>query len=63
MAKKMTRKNAAHVLGAFNALIQGKDRELSDEMLIALNAVLDELLEHDVFGTEGQLDPRGDHRG
>lgn len=28
----------------------------------ALNEMLDELLENDFFGTEGQLDPRGDHR-
>jgi len=27
-----------------------------------LNAKLDELLSEDAFGTEGQCDPRGDHR-
>lgn len=27
-----------------------------------LNAFLDRLLEDDYFGTEGQCDPRGDHR-
>lgn len=29
----------------------------------ALNRQLDQLLDCDAFGTEGQLDPRGDHRG
>lgn len=28
----------------------------------ALTRVLDDLLAQDFFGTEGQLDPRGDHR-
>ena len=28
----------------------------------ALDAWLDEQLSNDVFGSEGQLDPRGDHR-
>jgi hypothetical protein len=28
-----------------------------------LNDFLDRLWESDAFGTEGQLDPRGDHRG
>lgn len=27
-----------------------------------LNALLDDLLTEDAFGTEGQLDPRGDQR-
>lgn len=28
-----------------------------------LNHILDEWHSSDAFGTEGQLDPRGDHRG
>lgn len=32
------------------------------EMATWLNRKLDELLALDAFGTEGQCDPRGDHR-
>jgi len=32
------------------------------ELAAWLNAKLDELLSMDAFGTEGQNDPRGDHR-
>jgi hypothetical protein len=32
------------------------------EMCSELNTFFDELLVQDFFGTEGQLDPRGDHR-
>lgn len=36
--------------------------ELRAEIATWLNAKLDELLGMDAFGTEGQCDPRGDHR-
>ncbi len=42
-----------------------KDGKAVDKKEVAgsLNEVLDGLLGDDAFGTEGQNDPRGDHRG
>lgn len=43
------------------------DRESDEDTRIdvahASTVMLDALLEADAFGTEGQHDPRGDHRG
>lgn len=36
--------------------------ELRTELATWLNKKLDQLLAQDAFGTEGQADPRGDHR-
>lgn len=36
--------------------------ELLDEIATWLNKKLDQLHNEDTFGTEGQCDPRGDHR-
>lgn len=38
------------------------DDELRAELAKWLNRKLDQLLAQDAFGTEGQQDPRGDHR-
>lgn len=54
---KLTAKNADAVLAKLAALIK-KD----PDMLASLDGWLDEMLEQDAFGTEGQLDPRGDRR-
>lgn len=35
---------------------------LRQEIAVWLNKKLDQLLASDAFGTEGQCDPRGDHR-
>jgi hypothetical protein len=40
----------------------GQDKELEKEAAKVFNMMLDELLSNDFFGTEGQNDPRGDHR-
>lgn len=39
-----------------------KDLETSQDFCTSLNNFLDELLHDDFFGTEGQCDPRGEHR-
>lgn len=39
-----------------------KDPEEDEDVVDCLNGVLDMYWEDDSFGTEGQLDPRGDHR-
>ena len=57
---------ARHVVADLQAFAKYlKDPDLSDlrhEIAGWLNAKLDELLGDDAFGTEGQCDPRGDHR-
>ena len=39
-----------------------KDRKAGAVVREKLNGMLDQLQGDDTFGTEGQLDPRGDHR-
>lgn len=39
-----------------------EDSVLSVEVGMRLDEVLDDMLDNDVFGTEGQNDPRGDRR-
>jgi hypothetical protein len=39
-----------------------EDATFVNDIATALDIGFDELLHDDVFGTEGQLDPRGDHR-
>lgn len=41
---------------------RGHERHFAHEYAEAINPLLDELLNDDFFGTEGQADPRGDHR-
>lgn len=56
------RKMTPESLGEFCVyliLLKKKDRRAAID---TLNAVLDRLLSEDFFGTEGQNDPRGDHR-
>jgi len=56
--ERLDHTNARAVLDAILAL-DDCDR---DQILDAFNTVLDELRAQDFFGTEGQLDPRGDGR-
>lgn len=75
MSEKLTKKNAAEVfdnlmllttddhtlrkgLAGLLAGIAVKDAKFCK----AVDAWLDDQLSNDAFGTEGQLDPRGDHR-
>lgn len=62
MAKMMTRKNAALVLARLAVFIS-EDDDNGAQMADELNDWLDTVADQDVFGTEGQNDPRGDARG
>lgn len=62
MAKKrMTRRNAESVLAQFSVFIKNNP-EAGRRLIERMNAMLDNALDDDLFGTEGQLDPRGDQR-
>ncbi len=58
MTKKLTMRTWAKAGERIKRLTPGDRKRVFD----ALNAALDELREDDGFGTEGQLDPRGDGR-
>jgi hypothetical protein len=63
VAIKMTKRNAKKVLaGIEEFILKPSNPEDSKHMLEAMNRMLDDLLTEDFFGTEGQLDPRGDQR-
>jgi len=66
MSKKVNSKNFEKVLDKFkNHLIELRDTKEKDalkEFCSSLNNFFDELSNEDAFGTEGQLDPRGDQR-
>lgn len=62
MAKKrMTRKNAETVLANVHVFIKNNP-EAGRRLIERMNALFDNALDDDLFGTEGQLDPRGDQR-
>lgn len=54
---KINTRNAERVMQNLTKLVQ-TDSQVRE----ALDEWLDEMLNADAFGTEGQLDPRGDHR-
>ena len=61
--KKTTSKTVTKHLRAFADYLEETNEDLEyKEAAERLNDWLDELHSMDVFGTEGQLDPRGDHR-
>lgn len=60
--KKASKKNFTSIL---ENIIKAYNEGDSDEKKVWvdwLNSSLNELLHNDFFGTEGQLDPRGDQR-
>lgn len=60
--KKCTEKSLDAVAARFLALlVKGGSGERA-AWALWLDTQLDNLLGEDAFGTEGQLDPRGDHR-
>lgn len=61
MSKRMTRKGARRTLERLADLIEQGGPDAS-ELVARLNDMLDGALGDDLFGTEGQLDPRGDRR-
>lgn len=62
--RKTTSKTVAQDLRAYADWLE-KDAKPAEKKETAswLNERLDELWADDAFGTEGQCDPRGDHRG
>lgn len=58
MRKKLTIKNARKV---FDNILE-LDNDILKDVLIEINGALNNLRDLDMFGTEGQLDPRGDRR-
>ena len=58
--KKVSKKNFDEILDKLVLqLKENKDQKFVQDWL---EGVLDDLLSCDFFGTEGQCDPRGDHR-
>lgn len=63
MAKKtMKVTTGLAILVRFAAWYAEQDNEMKAFVCEAMNEALDSLAEMDVFGTEGQNDPRGDQR-
>ena len=62
MSKKVTRKNLKIVLENFTVWALAEPTESQTLLCKDLNVFLDMLGDEDAFGTEGQLDPRGDQR-
>ena len=66
MSKKVNSKNFEKVLDKFkNHLVElrkANEKDALKEFCSSLNNFFDELGNEDAFGTEGQLDPRGDKR-
>ncbi len=59
---KVTPKNLETVLDNFKKFILSADKVTQKDMCNTFNDFLEELKNDDCFGTEGQLDPRGDNR-
>lgn len=59
--KKLTIKNAPQVFSRLEDFLI-ENPEAAETVLKAINDALNALNNQDVFGTEGQLDPRGSQR-
>jgi len=55
--------NIHKVLECFAAWVKAQPIETKQEVATDINVMLDDILSEDGFGTEGQSDPRRDHRG
>lgn len=60
--RRSTHKTVAKDLIAFAKIVKDERYANQVEIAVWLNDKLDEWLADDAFGTEGQCDPRGDHR-
>lgn len=56
------RKMTPETMGEFCVYVLGLRKKDRRRAVNTLNEVLDSLVSEDFFGTEGQNDPRGDHR-
>lgn len=59
--RKMTKTTASRVLRRM-ADMSDRDPDFAQMFAEAIDPILTDLECEDAFGTEGQLDPRGDHR-
>lgn len=59
---RTTRSNLAEVLVRFSSWVLSEPKESQELIVKDLNKLLDSYRDEDAFGTEGQLDPRGDQR-
>jgi len=62
MKKRVTSRNLKNVLERLCGYALATENEERQAFCHDLDLFLDELAEQDAFGTEGQLDPRGDQR-
>jgi len=63
MPKKVTKKNFTEVLLSIQQKFSEAGSEAEKKVWSdSVNKMLDKLRDEDFFGTEGQLDPRGDNR-
>ena len=60
--KNATKKNFNQVLDTIKRDFKNADNECQRHWVNELNKLLNNLLDNDFFGTEGQNDPRGDQR-
>ena len=60
--KRATGRNVVEVLERLAALLKAEPIGVRRDVAAQVDAMLDELASNDLFGTEGQLDPRGDQR-
>jgi len=60
--KRVTKRNYLKVLENMKKWFESADSDEKEIMCEDLNDMLDNQLSNDFFGTEGQRDPRGDHR-
>lgn len=61
--KPATAKTVELVVRRFADYLKSEGAEMRKIWAYELNQFLDNQLDQDAFGTEGQCDPRGDHRG
>lgn len=60
--KRTTSKTVVKHLRNLADFLEQEDKGTREDAASELNELLDNLLDMDMFGTEGQNDPRGDHR-
>lgn len=60
--KKLTTKNYEQVLCKLIEFMKGEEKESLKIFCQDLNSLIDQWANDDAFGTEGQLDVRGDQR-
>jgi hypothetical protein len=62
MVQKVSRKNYKKVFANLIRILDESSKEYVALFCGDFNRMLDDQLDQDFYGTEGQSDPRGDHR-